>query len=96
MQATEGVDAIQEIHSNCETNYGVWYVKKGKKKSILKFQESGPGGLEQVRAALDDTKVCDFTSRRLCHRCELFIGCVVFRICWLYVVCVAGAFSPLM
>ena len=57
MQATEGVDTIKEIHSNFATNYGVWYVKKGKRKSILKFQEGGAGGLAEVIAALDETKV---------------------------------------
>ena len=56
-QATEGVDVIQAIHSDNATNYAIWFVKKGAKKSVLKLQESGPGGLAEVRAGLDESKV---------------------------------------
>ena len=57
MQATEGADVIQAIHSDSATNYGIWFVEKEGKKSVLKLQESGPGGLAQVRAGLDESKV---------------------------------------
>ena len=38
-------------------NRGVWYVKKGKTKQIVKFQCAGPGGLAEVKAMLDESKV---------------------------------------
>ena len=62
-QATEGIDVIDAIHSDCETNYGIWYVKKGRKKSILKLQESGPGGWAEVKRGLDEKKVIQFTPK---------------------------------
>ena len=35
----------------------VWYVKKGRTKSIVKFQDAGAGGLNDVKATLNDKKV---------------------------------------
>ena len=61
MQVIEGRDVVDAIYSDTATNYGIWYVKqcgkKAKRKSILKFQESGRGGLAEVKCALDKTKV---------------------------------------
>ena len=39
-------------------NRAVWYVKKGRKKTIVKFANAGPGGLKDVKAELDKEKVC--------------------------------------
>lgn len=63
VKTAEGEDAIRSIHSNSETNYAIFYVKRGKKRSILKFQESGPGGLAEVRAGLNESKVQFFLFR---------------------------------
>merc|ERR1719399_1324599 len=63
VKAVAGVDEVKKIHSNDPTNYGIWWVKKTKSKSILKFQEAGPGGLAEVRAGLDDGKVQFFLFR---------------------------------
>ena len=57
IKCKEGASEIRKIRGGDPTNYAVWYVKKIKKKNVLKFQESGPGGLAEVRAALDPTKV---------------------------------------
>ena len=63
IKCSEGSKVVKEIHSDLSTNFGIWYVKKGKRKSILKFQEAGPGGLAEVRDRLDDSKVQFFLFR---------------------------------
>ena len=59
MQAVEGIAELGAIRKNSPINYIVFYVKKGRSKSIIKYQESGPGGLAEVRSALDDSKVSE-------------------------------------
>jgi len=63
LTASEGVNEVRAIHGASPINYGVWYVKKTKRKSFLKFQEAGPGGLAEVKAALDEKKVQFFLFR---------------------------------
>jgi len=63
VKTNEGQDAIRQIHSNSAINYAIFYVKRGKRRSILKFQESGAGGLAEVRAGLNESKVQFFLFR---------------------------------
>ena len=37
----------------------LWYIKKGRTKTIVKFEDAGSGGLNDLRSKLDENKVVD-------------------------------------